>query len=208
VTGTGSERMRISVVIPTHNRPAGTLEALGSVLAQTALPQEVVVVDDGSAPPLILPGEMAGNPLVRRVRLESNRGAAAARNAGIAAAKGDWIAFLDSDDLWMPDKLERQTAFARERGGGPLACHATGFARSDNVRGAGNEVLVPANARDAADFASGCWFAPGSTSLVPKTAFARVGPFDEQLGRLEDFDWFLRLGLAGGSVNVAPFAGS
>jgi glycosyltransferase involved in cell wall biosynthesis len=200
--------MKVSVVIPTFERQEATLQALRSALAQTLPPLEVIVVDDGSKIPFRLPPGLDGEGTVRVLRQEENRGAAAARNAGVAAAKGEWIAFLDSDDLWAKDKLARQTEYAAAHPGHGPACYATAFQRRDAVRKGGNAALLPRGADTVGAFASGCWFAPGSTALMRREVFAAVGPFDEELRRLEDLDWFLRFALAGGELKVAPFVGS
>ena len=96
----------ISVVIPTCNRRDLLPRALDSVLAQTSLADEIIVVDDGShdgTPELV-----RRNYPQARLIVQSNAGVSAARNRGISSATGEWIAFLDSDDAWLPRKLERQ----------------------------------------------------------------------------------------------------
>ncbi len=98
----------VSVVIPVWNAARHLRETLRSVLCQTCLPDEIVVVDDGSTDDSAAVAESL-SPLVRVLRQE-NRGESAARNRGIEAARGDWIAFLDGDDLWHPEKLARQLA--------------------------------------------------------------------------------------------------
>ena len=97
----------VSVIIPVYNRMRWLVEAVESVLAQTFADFEVIVVDDGSSEPMTLPVGIAADARVRSVR-QPHRGASAARNQGIASAKGRLIAFLDSDDLFLPHKLERQ----------------------------------------------------------------------------------------------------
>ena len=99
---------KVSVIIPTYNRSLSVREAIESVLAQTYRDFELIVVDDGSADntPSVL-GSFGER--IRGIR-QANAGVSAARNAGIRAAKGEWVAFLDSDDLWVPQKLERQMA--------------------------------------------------------------------------------------------------
>ena len=103
----------VSVVLPTWNRADRLPRAIRSVLDQTHSNLELVVVDDGSTDQT--PGLVAGlaDPRLRYLRLERNRGQAAARNAGIAACRADLIAFQDSDDIWMPEKLARQLAALR-----------------------------------------------------------------------------------------------
>ena len=102
----------ISVIIPTYNRFTFLKNAIDSVLAQTFQEFELIVVDDGSTdetPKLI---SSYGNKL--RVITQANQGPSAARNRGIEAAKGKWIAFLDSDDVWKLDKLEKQVQFIKD----------------------------------------------------------------------------------------------
>ena len=105
----------VSVIIPTHNRRAMLREALASVIAQRGASFEVIVVDDGSTDGT-WDDLSAGAENIRTVRT-ARRGPAAARNHGIALARGDLIAFLDSDDLWMPEKLARQSAFMHRNSG-------------------------------------------------------------------------------------------
>lgn len=95
----------ISVIIPTYNRSACVGDAIRSVLAQTHQADEVIVVDDGSTDNT--PESLSSFGSAIRVIRQSNAGVSAARNAGIRAASSDWLAFLDSDDLWMPERLER-----------------------------------------------------------------------------------------------------
>jgi glycosyltransferase involved in cell wall biosynthesis len=192
----------VSVVVPTLGGGELLEAALRSALAQTFGDIEVVVVDDGTNTPVSLPPGTADDPRVRLLRHEQNRGAAAARNTGVAAARAPWIAFLDADDIWREEKLERQFAAASARESGLLAW-VTGF-RMTGRTVKDRRALVPAGATGVTDFANGCWFCPGSTLLVRRAAFERVGPFDESLPRLEDYDWFLRFGLAGGALAVEP----
>jgi glycosyltransferase involved in cell wall biosynthesis len=197
--------MRISVVMPVFQRQDSGGRALRSALAQGIDGLEVVVVDDGSDPAFAIPDDLARDPRVRLVRQARNAGAAAARNRGVREASGEWIAFLDSDDLWLAGKLPAQLHVAAHAP--PLTCVVTGYRRIETATGAARE-LVPIASRDPADFACGCWFSPGSTALVPRAAFAAVGPFDETLERLEDLDWYLRAALAGGGIAVAPVIGA
>ncbi len=98
----------ISVIIPVYNGARYLAEAVGSVLAQTYLPDEIIVVDDGSTDE----SAAVARKYTPRIRLaqQPNLGAAAARNRGVELAQGALLAFLDADDLWLPDKLERQVA--------------------------------------------------------------------------------------------------
>src|SRR5215218_3360710 len=108
------ERPSVSVVIPTHDRQELLPRTVASALAQQDVEVEVIVVDDVSeARPERLAG---GDPRVRLISLPEPTGVAAARNAGIAAAAGDWVALLDDDDLWGPGKLRDQVAAAERTG--------------------------------------------------------------------------------------------
>src|ERR1035438_5349058 len=108
-----SYRPFVSVVVPTFNRSRQVQSALKSVLAQTYPEFEVIVVDDGSTDGTAealqqFISQRGGNGKPIRYFFQSNQGQSAARNKGIAEARGEWIAFLDSDDVWLPEKLEWQ----------------------------------------------------------------------------------------------------
>jgi glycosyltransferase involved in cell wall biosynthesis len=105
---------QVSVVIPTYNRATVLGRAVTSVLNQTFSDLECVVVDDGSTDQTVALVEGFQDPRLRLIRLPVNRGVGHARNVGIQAASGELIAFLDSDDEWLPGKLERQVARLRE----------------------------------------------------------------------------------------------
>jgi len=100
----------VSVVIPTYNRAHLLARAIHSVLTQTFSDFELIVVDDGSTDHTVEVVQSVRDPRMRLVRLDRNCGAGRARNAGIQAARGEWVAFLDSDDEWLPRKLELQMA--------------------------------------------------------------------------------------------------
>jgi glycosyltransferase involved in cell wall biosynthesis len=184
------------VIIPTHGRPRALLEALRSVACQTLPPLETIVIVDGPDP--ATRAVLGRPPLpVRVVELERPTGAAQARNAGIAAARGEWIALLDDDDEWLPGKLERQVAALAALGDGPwiLSCRVECRAgrRSSTLPGRlpapdeplGDYLFVHA----ARDGHSG--LAQTSTLLAPRAVFERVG-FDPWLRRHQDPDWLLR----------------
>jgi len=100
---------RISVVIPVYNGSKYLPDALASVVNQTLKPYEIIVVDDGSTDGSADIAKAFGEKII--VLSQANRGESAARNVGINAASGDWIAFLDADDVWLPEKLERQSVY-------------------------------------------------------------------------------------------------
>lgn len=203
----------ISVIIPTYNRHAKTRNAVQSVQAQLGFEPadiEIVVVDDASQSPFIHEQD-TGPYSVRVHRLERNGGAARARNAGIQAAKGEFIALLDSDDVWLPDKLSQQVSRHEKcvaRGISPtrlvVACgFYIGASRNDKL-----EARMPIDGRDVATFAAGCWHCPGSTFFAHRSVFEMVGALDTNLLRLEDLDWFLRFGIGGGVLETASVYGA
>jgi len=174
----------VSVVIPAYNRLELLAEAVKSVQAQTFQDFEIIIVDDGSRPPI----NLGRGSKERIIRHEKNRGAAAARNTGIQCARGDFIAFLDSDDLWLPEKLADQITLMKkypEYG----AC-VTGF-RYETEEGLSLELPEKPNSW-LRELSKGCAVAPGTTLMVRRICYPTVGLYDEALPRHEDFEWLLR----------------
>ena len=200
--------MRVSVVIPVYERQALGERALHSARSQDVHGMEVVLVDDGSDPPFRVPAELDADARIRVVRHERNRGAGRARDTGVAAARGAWIAFLDSDDYWLPGTLAPRLELAERAfaaAGDPMVAYAAGFVLDRRMDGEHHqETRIPLPSADIDDFLSGCWFAHGSTALLRREAFARVGESDPGLQRFEDYDWFVRFALAGGRLDVWP----
>jgi glycosyltransferase involved in cell wall biosynthesis/uncharacterized SAM-binding protein YcdF (DUF218 family) len=180
---------QISVVIPAFNRAQCIADAIRSVLAQTFADFELIVVDDGSTDGTAGVLEQFGERV--RVIRQENRGVSAARNAGIRAARAEWIAFLDSDDLWQPDKLRRQWECLQKFGGKMCFTRSAldnGRPHPDIEELACEErapgVLFVAQARDAACRAR-CH--PHIQSLlVEKALLERAGGFNETLPAAED----------------------
>lgn len=179
----------VSAVLPVYNRGDLVKRSLQSVLCQSLDDLEVIVVDDGSTDDLATSLGAFDDRRLRVVSLPSNLGAAAARNAGVSEAHGQYIAFIDSDDWWLPQKVERQLE-AMRGSGARWSCtasivvnkyHPAGVIRSAKVTTVTSKRL-----------ASGCVWSPGSTLVAEKKLFDEVGLFDEQLVRLEDWDWLLR----------------
>jgi glycosyltransferase involved in cell wall biosynthesis len=127
---------------------------------------------------------------LRCIRHERNAGAAAARKAGIRAAKCDYLAFLDSEDVWLPNKLVREIAFMRSCGHS-ISCTACKLARP------GRSPIVWPRYKDdiltAADAVWKCYLSPGTTMVCEPRIFAEIGLFDTDLQRHEDWAWLLRL---------------
>jgi glycosyltransferase involved in cell wall biosynthesis len=124
------------------------------------------------------------------VRHAQNRGAAAARNTGAGEARGNWIAFLDSDDSWDVDKLERQLANLNSS---PSArAGVTGFRTRDVMEGSVRTFCLRPSDASPDSFLLGCRVSPGSTLMVDRHCFHEIGPFDTRLRRFEDWDWLIR----------------
>ena len=189
---------RVSIVIPCHNAAPWLAETLESALAQTWSEKEVILVDDGSTDgsrAIARPFEARGV----RVLEQSNRGASAARNAGLRAARGDCVQFLDADDLLAPDKIAVQMERLRATPGRPVASGAwarferdpseAGFAEEPNWRDlSGIEFLL-------LHYEAGWMMHPGAW-LCPRTLLDEAGPWDERLTLNDDGEYFGRVVLA------------
>jgi glycosyltransferase involved in cell wall biosynthesis len=170
----------VSVVLPVFNGEAFLGEAIESVLAQTWSPVELIVVDDGSTD---RSGEIARAYPLSYVHQE-NSGVAAARNRGVEAAQGELLSFIDQDDVWLPEKLERQVAaLEKDPGAGICSCRFEMFLEP------GAEVPDWA---DAGLLAGSHRTAQVGTLLVRREVFDAVGPFDTSYFAANDTDWFLR----------------
>lgn len=187
----------VTVVIPTWNRAALIGEAVASVVAQTYENWEIVVADDGSTDRTVEQLEALALPRLRIVRLEHSGNIARARNAGAAAAGGTLIAFLDSDDLWLPSKLERQVEALSA--GSARWC----YGRLAQIDRSGSRIPLRSGARPIGgrilpDLLSGRIGVGLVTLLVERDLYDEVGGFDESpgLAAREDLDLALRLAAA------------
>lgn len=196
--GSSRNSVDVSVVIPVYNRGALVLEAIRSVLAQEHPSREVIVVDDGSTDDTVAQIE-AANLDIKLIRAE-HAGRSAARNHGIAAATGTHIAFLDSDDRWLPSKLSRQLALLQEAGGMAVV---TGHVVMIDEVGRANKALTESRRRLAQKSVRrgfdlpALLFHPGiypSSLLMQTEVLNEVGGFDVEMEPLEDWDLMLRLG--------------
>jgi glycosyltransferase involved in cell wall biosynthesis len=183
---------RVSAVMPCKNRPVLRERALESIAAQTVRPDEVVVVDDGSEPPIVV---SRSYPIPVKLIRQENRGPAAARNRGVREASGDWIAFLDSDDTWVPEKTEYQLRLLSQY---PTA----GFCISNMTTHGRPTVefpLAPAHGvtdgiiDDAIERLLPGRFISTSGVVFRRDLFHQVGGFDESLWYCEDYDLWVRL---------------
>ncbi|WP_415182871.1 glycosyltransferase family 2 protein [Phaeovulum sp.] len=137
-----SVSLRVSVIIPCYNAAGTVGRALASVQAQTLTEWEAIVIDDASTDDSIaqLAPILAADPRIRLIRLAQNTGAGAARNAGLVQAQGRFVAFLDADDFWHPEKLALQTRWMAAE---DLALSATAYRRVNMTTGAVTEFGLP-----------------------------------------------------------------
>jgi glycosyltransferase involved in cell wall biosynthesis len=181
----------VSVVIPVFNRADLVGTAIQSVLDQTGVPLEILLVDDASTDDLSATvARFPGAPLTV-IRHVQNGGAAVARNTGIARARGAWVAFLDSDDIWLPGKLEQQLAFLTARGlaGGCTDYYIRRALDRDKVE---ERHLAYRDELTLKDLVWGCYVSPGATLMVRRDVWAEIGPLDPAYRRFEDWDWLMR----------------
>ena len=196
-----SIRPVVSVIVPCFNRAATLRPTIASVLGQAFTNWELIVVDDASPDDLAAAvNEYTRDPRIRHVRHAHNRGASAARNTGVQVARGRFVAFLDSDDIWLPQKLERQvSAISAMDHPEAVVC----VTQTLVVRPGGWRCVRPRRpplpGRSFGEYLySDGGFAQVSSFLLA-TALARRAPFRESLRRLEDHMFFIDLGLAGAS---------
>jgi len=184
----------VSVIIPTYNRRAMVREAIASVLAQHAVEFELIVVDDGSTDGSFAELQQLADvrPQIgyRAIRI-AHGGPAAARNRGVALAAGEFIAFLDSDDLWMPAKLERQLAFMRAHPDLRIAQCNERWLRGGRPVNPGRRHRKHA-AELFEDSLRTCLVSPSAT-IMRRDFFGALGGFDETLAACEDYDLWLRV---------------
>lgn len=178
-----------SVIIPTYNRLEFLRPAVESVLSQTVGDYELIVIDDGSTDGTGEGLKPYGNRL--HYIYQENRGVSAARNRGLQAARGDWIAFLDSDDYWLPAKLETQLRFFAEnpqaricQTGEIWIRHGRRVNPQKKHRKFSGDIFEPSLVR--------CIVSP-SAVMIDREFLDHIGPFDESLPACEDYDLWLRI---------------
>jgi glycosyltransferase involved in cell wall biosynthesis len=181
--------MRISVVIPSHNRGHSLQRALQSVYQQTSAVDEVILVDDGSTDDSGASAARLFPGLV--VIRQPQRGVSAARNRGILAASHDWIALLDSDDCWLPHKIE---AIREAAAGNPdfVLYHSDEIWIRDGVRVNPMQKHRKHGGWIFRHCLPLCAISP-STAVIRKATLQALGLFDEDLPACEDYDLWLRL---------------
>ena len=183
-----SESPLVSVVIPTHNRANVLMRAIRSVFSQTYPNIEIIVVDDGSedGTATILRG-LSGTRTVR----QSNKGVSAARNAGIAKSRGKLVAFLDSDDEWRPEKIQKQVSLYHTEKP-EFICHCNELWMRDNKVVNQKGIHTKQGGFFFMRALERCLISP-SAVIISRVLLDRVGWFDEALEAAEDYDLWLRI---------------
>jgi glycosyltransferase involved in cell wall biosynthesis len=182
----------ISVILPVHNRADVLGRAIRSVLDQTLKDFELIVVDDGSTDESVAVAKSFDDPRIKIIELGTNRGGNAARNAGVRAAGTPLTAFLDSDDTYLPEKLDRAVAEFDRRPDLDLLVDSFVKVQPSGARVTRkNPVIDHRETFRKALFQRQLWKA--TPSITVKRDAALRAPFDETLRRLQDFDFLIRV---------------
>ncbi|MCK4358960.1 MAG: glycosyltransferase family 2 protein [Candidatus Cloacimonetes bacterium] len=185
---------KISVVIPVYNREKRIRYCLDSVLNQTYSTLDIIVVDDCSTDKTVQVIKSYSDPRIRCIVLDKNSGAQAARNRGIKEAKGEWIAFLDSDDEWMPEKLEKQIMILKKENFNPwVVVHSNclryypskGEKKLWKLREIEGDNVYPLLLKNSSPMFQGL--------LVSKMALEKIGYLDENVPSFQEWDTSLQL---------------
>lgn len=179
----------VSVIIPTYNRSELLQEAIGSVLSQSFTDYELIIVDDGSTDDTLKRLLFYGESI--RVIHRNNQGVSSARNTGIASSCGSLIAFLDSDDLWRPDKLARQVEFF-QKNPDALICQTNEIWIRNGIRVNPGQRHLKKSGMIFEPSLKLCLVSP-SAVMIKRGMLDRIGLFDERLPACEDYDLWLRV---------------
>ena len=187
----------VSVIIPTHNREKFISECVQSVLAQTLPAREIIIVDDGSTDATYnILRDLGFNSLstkktVLRYFFQKNRGVSSARNLGIKEARSEYIALLDSDDLWLKSKLDRQVSAFQSDTQSSRLCHTDEIWIRNGVRVNQHKKHKKNGGNVFQSCLKLCCISPSST-MMHRSVFEDFGFFDEDLPACEDYDFWLR----------------
>ncbi len=181
--------MKVSVIIPTYNRKHTLSRAIESIISQTIKPLEIIIVDDGSDDGT-REWIKQEYPFIQYLN-QNNSGVSASRNRGIFSANGNWIAFLDSDDEWIPEKLERQLSILRSDKEA-VFCHTNEIWIRNGTRVNQMKKHEKYGGYIFEKCLDMCRISP-SSSIIKKEVFDHIGYFDESLIVCEDYDLWLRI---------------
>ena len=198
--------VQISVIIPIHNRNRLLFRCVESVIKQTFSPVEIIIVDDGSKECLKELHQklccLTRIP-IKLVRNKLNRGASYSRNLGANLAAGNWLAFLDSDDYWENDKLERQNELLHDRKVDVVYCDNLIIDDEGRKRPSGKKLF----SGDILPQLMSGWIPPNtSTLLIKRRTFLLVDGFDEDLSSCQDHDLWIRIAVNRFEVFGLPMA--
>lgn len=180
--------MKVSVILPVYNRAATLPRCLAGVQAQTFTDWELVAADDCSTDDSVAVIEALRDPRIRVIRSERNGGPSAARNAAMRAAQGEVFALIDSDDEWLPTKLERQLAHLDATGCDLCGCEYWLVSNGEERR-----VRIPTPSSWPESLETKCELGNGTTLVVRRHVVESIGELDEGLRLYEDWDWVLRM---------------
>lgn len=186
-------KIKISVIIPSYNSSDTIERCIDSVLKQTYQPFEIIIVDDSSTDNTVDKIRKYNNPHIKCISLENNLGAQNARNMGIKAARGEWIAFLDSDDEWIESKLEKQIRILKKNSFNPfIVIHTNAYWLDQN----NNEIDIKIPKISFKDSYKDLLKQPGPMFqgiLVSKIALQKIGLLDEKVAAFQEWDTSLML---------------
>ena len=184
----------VSVIIPTYNRAYLIDRAIQSVLNQSYQDFEMIIVDDGSTDDTkeVVTEFQEQDKRIRYIRHEKNKGGSAARNTGIKSAEGDYVAFLDDDDEWLPAKIEKQVVKFQDSLDEVGVIYSGFFYVSDKTGKVISESVPTLRGNVYANLLSGCILG-SPTPLIRKTCFQKAGLYDDTLPSAQDWDMWIRL---------------
>lgn len=184
--------MQVSVIVPAYDRAHCIKNAIDSAINQSLKPSEIIIVDDGSNDDLDKVVGSYFQPYIKLVKHDKNRGASAARNTGITSAISEYVAFLDSDDIWYPNKLRKQTRFMQENNL-DICCSNFSLYRSKQLKYTRAYRPYKSIRLSISEIAWGCFVSPGTTLICKRELLLDIGGYDTSFTRFEDWDLLLRL---------------
>ncbi|ANU27625.1 glycosyltransferase family 2 protein [Planococcus versutus] len=182
---------KVSVIIPTYNRSELLIKAIGSLKNQSHQNMEIIIIDDFSTDDTAAVVKEMTDERIIYLQHDTNKGGAAARNTGIRRATGDFIGFLDSDDQWLPEKLEKQLEKFKEQPGIGVVYTGVQVVNENNLNT--RKIIPECRGRILSElFKSNC-IDTTSSVLVKKKVLDKVNGFDEKLPSCQDWDLYIRL---------------
>ena len=186
----------ISVIIPVYNREKTIVNCVNSILNQTYLPKEIIVVDDGSVDNTIEEIKKLNCPFLKIIKNKVNKGAQNSRNQGIRSAKYNWIAFLDSDDTWIKNKLEKQIEIIKKNGSKPYIVIHSNCYRYYEKNNSKEIWKLNSYSRNKKSIYKSLLINPGPMfqgMLTSKIALEKIGYLDEKIISYQEWDTSIQL---------------